>query len=121
MPDTNTPLITGAPKNECCNHEENVSFSLRLRIIFVLTMTLCLGILTRTDATTPVIVNHYIDPTQQTAVWFGARSHWLQPWRAYSDTVPTSVLRNAIGINFNVPASEANAVAEHLAKTDLGG
>ncbi len=116
MPDTNTPLITGTPKNKCCNHEENVSFSLRLRIIFVLTLTLCLGISTRTDATTPVIVDHYIDPTQQTAVWFGARSHWLQPWRAYSDTVPTSVLRNAIGINFNVPASEANAVAEHLAK-----
>jgi hypothetical protein len=34
-------------------------------------------------------VTQYVDPMQQTALAFGARSHWLQPWRAYLDTVPS--------------------------------
>jgi len=112
----NTLLFTGAPKIECCNDVASVTFSRGMRILFALALTLCFGISNHAVSAAPVIVDHYIDPAQQTAVWFGARSHWLQPWRAYCDTVPTSVLRNAIGINFNVPASEANAVAEHLAK-----
>jgi hypothetical protein len=56
-----------------------------------------------------------IDPRQQTAVAFGARSHWLQPWRAYLETVPATTLREAIGINFNVEPSEARATARMLA------
>ena len=116
MPDTNTPLFADVGKNEFCNYADSVSFSMRQCIILALVMTLCLGMSNHEVCATTVIVDHYIDPTQQTAVWFGARSHWLQPWRAYCDTVSTSVLRNAIGINFNVPANEANAVAEHLAK-----
>jgi hypothetical protein len=57
-----------------------------------------------------------IDPVQQTAVGFGSRSHWLQPWRAYLDTVPATRLRDAIGINFNVDPSEARAAARMLAR-----
>jgi len=60
-------------------------------------------------------LTQYIDPRQQTALWFGARSHWLQPWRAYLDTQPASLLRNAIGINLNVPTDDAEAVCRHLA------
>jgi hypothetical protein len=53
---------------------------------------------------------------QQTALPFGARSHWLQPWRAYLDTVPAERLRAAIGINLNVSPDEAPAVCRHLAR-----
>ena len=61
-------------------------------------------------------VTRYVVPEQQTAIWFGARSHWLQPWRAYLETVPASRLRNAVGINLNVEPDEADAVCRHLAK-----
>jgi hypothetical protein len=56
-----------------------------------------------------------IDPAQQTDLPFGLRSHWLQPWRAYLDTPSASLLRNAVGINFNVPPRDAMAAADLLA------
>jgi hypothetical protein len=58
---------------------------------------------------------HPIDPAQQTALPFGYRSHWLQPWRAYLDTPPASRLRHAVGINFNVAPADAGATAKRLA------
>jgi hypothetical protein len=61
-------------------------------------------------------VSPYIDAKQQTSLWFGARSHWMQPWRAYQDTPPTSRLREALGINLNVDPDEADAVCRHLAR-----
>ncbi len=60
------------------------------------------------------VLNHPIDPRQQTALAFGERSHWLQPWRGYLDTPPATRLRDAIGINFNVDADEAPATAQLL-------
>ena len=56
-----------------------------------------------------------IDPNQQMALPFGYRSHWLQPWRAYLDTVPAARLRDAVGINFNVSPEAAPATARLLA------
>jgi hypothetical protein len=56
-----------------------------------------------------------IDPRQFTAVPWESRSHWLQPWRAYLDTVPASRLLSAIGINFNVDPAEADGTARLLA------
>ena len=61
-------------------------------------------------------VTNYTDPVQQTSLWFGARSHWMQPWRGYLDTMPVSRLRDAIGINLNVEPDEAEAVCAHLQK-----
>ena len=58
-----------------------------------------------------------IDPRQQTAVGFGQRSHWLQPWRAYLDTPPATRLRDAIGINFDVEPAEADATARLLSRS----
>ena len=63
------------------------------------------------------VVERPIDPRQQTALAFGERSHWLQPWRAYLDTVPADRLRNAIGINFNVSEAEAPGTARMLAES----
>jgi hypothetical protein len=42
-----------------------------------------------------------IDP-RQAQLRFGQRSHWLQPWRSYLDTLPARKLRSALGINFDV-------------------
>lgn len=60
-------------------------------------------------------VTNYVDPSQQTLLSFGDRSHWLQPWRAYLDTVPAARLRKAVGISFNVADSQADATARLLA------
>ncbi len=64
----------------------------------------------------PAVIDRYTDPAYQTSLPFGTRSHWVQPWRAYSDTWPVSRLQNSVGINLNVSASEADAVCAHLAK-----
>lgn len=55
-----------------------------------------------------------IDPFQQTAFAFPERSHWLQPWRGYLETVPASRLRGAIGINYDPGPGQAPATARLL-------
>jgi hypothetical protein len=57
----------------------------------------------------------YVDESQQTLLSYGDESHWLQPWRAYLDTVPAVRLQDAIGINFNVKDAQADAAARLLA------
>lgn len=59
----------------------------------------------------------YTDPYQLYYVPFGYRSHWLQPWRAYLETMPASRLVNGIGVQIN-PSSAANPdlVVQMLAK-----
>jgi hypothetical protein len=43
----------------------------------------------------------YTDSRNLTAVPFGAHSHWLQPWRAYSETVPAQRFLDAQGVVLN--------------------
>ena len=45
---------------------------------------------------------------------FGTSSFWIQPWRAYLDTWPSSTLLSSLGINFNVRPTQAEAVAQLL-------
>jgi hypothetical protein len=63
----------------------------------------------------------YIDPRYQTAIWFGAFSHYIQPWRGYLETVPAGVYTNAIGINFISSDSftQCDLVAHMLAKNGI--
>jgi hypothetical protein len=68
------------------------------------------------EATGGGTVSDPVAARQQTDVPFGTRSHWLQPWRAYLDTPPATTLLGAIGINFNVEPSEAEATARMLAE-----
>jgi hypothetical protein len=56
-----------------------------------------------------------VQSSQQTALQFGERSHWLQPWRGYLQTVPARQLVDALGIDFNVPPARADVVAKELA------
>ena len=60
------------------------------------------------------VLTNPIDPRYLTGVPFGRRSFWIQPWRAYLDTWPASRLLEAVGINFNVSATEADGVAQLL-------
>ena len=60
-------------------------------------------------------VTQYVDPRQQTLLSYGDESHWLQPWRAYLDTVPAVRFRDALGITFDVPDKHADAAARLLA------
>jgi hypothetical protein len=64
----------------------------------------------------PAVLRDPIDPRQQTSIAFGERSHWLQPWRAYLDTVPADRLLDAVGIDFDVPPAQAPATARLLAR-----
>jgi hypothetical protein len=60
-------------------------------------------------------LTQYVDPRQQTLLSYGDESHWLQPWRAYLDTVPAQRFRDAVGMTFNVPDAQADATARLLA------
>ncbi|HEX3693066.1 MAG TPA: hypothetical protein VHU13_06950, partial [Solirubrobacteraceae bacterium] len=55
-----------------------------------------------------------IDSRFLTELPFGKVSFWIQPWRAYLDTWPASRLRESLGINFDVKAPRAQAVARLL-------
>jgi len=61
-------------------------------------------------------VTDYVDPSQQTLLSFGDESHWLQPWRAYLDTVPAQSFRKAVGMTFNVTDQQAEPTARLLAR-----
>jgi hypothetical protein len=61
------------------------------------------------------VVTNPIDPRFLTSVPFGATSFWVQPWRAYQDTWPSSRLLGSVGINFNVGVPIADATAQLLA------
>jgi hypothetical protein len=63
-------------------------------------------------AGTGAAITDYTDPGQ--AMGWGFRSHWLQPWRSYMDTVPATTLLGAVGINFNVGSKVAAPTARLL-------
>lgn len=59
----------------------------------------------------------YINSAYLLKVPFGSHSHWIQPWRAYMETVPAKTFLDGIGIVWNVHNSEdPELIAEMLAK-----
>jgi len=62
----------------------------------------------------------YIDPKYLTSVPFGSSSPWLQPWRAYSQTMPAAFFLDSLGIGMDASA-EANdeAMCRHLARAGI--
>ena len=60
------------------------------------------------------VLSDPIDPKYLTEMPFGARSFWIQPWRAYLDTWPASRLIDSLGINFNVTSKQAEDTAQLL-------
>lgn len=70
--------------------------------------------------TVGTLATPYKDPTQFTSVPFERHSHWLQPWRAYMETVPATTFLNGIGIVWNVSSSaNQEVVAQMLAKNGI--
>jgi len=74
-----------------------------------------------------ITLTNPIDPAQELKLPFGARSQWLQPWRGYLDTPPARNVTDGLGINFNVPAQQAEASAAaleragfHRARVEIG-
>lgn len=61
------------------------------------------------------VINNPIDPNNLLSLQYYNRSDYIQPWRAYMDTVPASTLVDAVGINMNVPDKQFDATARVLA------
>jgi hypothetical protein len=60
----------------------------------------------------------YTDPKYQTGIAFGAHSHWIQPWRAYLETVPATRFLNGLGVVLS-NIDNADLVLEHLARNGI--
>ncbi|MDJ0742747.1 MAG: hypothetical protein QNJ32_05220 [Xenococcaceae cyanobacterium MO_167.B27] len=52
-------------------------------------------------ANTNTISAPYTDSSYLTNVPFGSHSHWLQPWRAYLETVPATAFLDGVGLVWN--------------------
>ena len=75
---------------------------------------------TCTNSPAGTLTTSYTDPAQFTSIPFGSYSHWLQPWRAYLETVPATTFLNGIGIQWNVSNSaNQELVAQMLAKQGI--
>jgi hypothetical protein len=48
------------------------------------------------------LISLYTDPSYFDNLPFGAHSHWLQPWRAYSETVPATTFLKGVGIGLDL-------------------
>ncbi len=59
----------------------------------------------------------YIDERHLTALAFGSHSHWLQPWRAYQETLPAQRFLDAQGVVLELPdARAADLIVTMLAR-----
>lgn len=77
--------------------------------IILATVALVLTV-TCTKSPAGTLTTPYTNPEHFTSVPFGAHSHWLQPWRAYSETVPATTFLQGIGIQWNL----SNSVNDEL-------
>ena len=61
------------------------------------------------------LASPYTDPAYQIDIAFGAHSHWVQPWRAYLETVPATRFLNGTGVVLS-STGNADLVLQHLAR-----
>ncbi|MFN8445067.1 MAG: hypothetical protein U0175_30045 [Caldilineaceae bacterium] len=80
-----------------------------------LLLLLLLSALLSSSACAESLPTPYIDTRQLAQLSWPHRSHWLQPWRAYQETVPASAFLNGIGINLGDenPALVAQMLARY--------
>ncbi len=66
------------------------------------------------------VISSYINPAYYTEIPFGYHSHWIQPWRAYMETIPAQKFIDGIGVVFNINLEKTNVnpdlVAEMVAR-----
>ena len=65
------------------------------------------------------LAGKYTDPTYFTKIPFGAHSHWLQPWRAYLETVPAQQFLDGIGLNLQFHEADPELVLQMLARNGV--
>lgn len=84
-------------------------------LIVLITVFLSFFSLVRSKAISPSL---YINQAYLTELSFGYYSHWIQPWRAYMETIPAKVFLDGIGIVLNVQNSINNPelIAQMLSK-----
>jgi len=59
----------------------------------------------------------YIDKSYLMDIPFGTHSHWLQPWRAYLETIPSTKFLDGIGVGFQADNKQnPELIAQMLAK-----
>jgi hypothetical protein len=62
------------------------------------------------------LASPYIDASYFYNIPFGSHSHWLQPWRAYLETVPATKFLNGVGLGLDLNDQEnPNLVIQMLA------
>jgi hypothetical protein len=79
-------------------------------------LTLSLGRALPAGAEEHALSGPYTDPAYVTAVAFGSHSHWLQPWRAWLQTVPAARFVDGIGVNLHLHGEDPDLILEHLAR-----
>jgi hypothetical protein len=87
----------------------------RITVFFLAIVTLLLSV---TCSVSPAVstASNYINPAYFTKIYFGAYSHWLQPWRAYLETMPATTFLDGVGINFDTGPAKPDLMAQMLAK-----
>ena len=71
-------------------------------------------------ATAGELAGPYTSPDYLTHLPFGARSDYLQPWRAYLETVPAERFLEGVGMNLNINKTQnAGLVVQMLAKNGV--
>ncbi|CEK13211.1 hypothetical protein CWRG_00413 [Chthonomonas calidirosea] len=84
-----------------------------LRRLMLFLTIFCSPMLLKAD---PPKVDPYISKSYFTSIPFGAHSYWLQPWRAYMETVPAVDFVKGVGINLGGTVKNPDLIAEMLAK-----
>ncbi|MDF2921870.1 MAG: putative glycosyl hydrolase [Paenibacillaceae bacterium] len=65
------------------------------------------------------LAGSYTDPAYFTGIPFGSHSHWLQPWRAYLETVPAGQFLEGIGMVLNLNQENPELIVRMLAKNGI--
>jgi hypothetical protein len=86
-----------------------------ITVFFLALLTLLLSV---TCSVSPAVstASNYINPAYFTKIYFGAYSHWLQPWRGYLETMPATTFLDGVGINFDTGPAKPDLMAQMLAK-----
>lgn len=107
------------------NHLKNLTKILHFRhrsvgtflVSFIVGLIACTSIALHVAPSGAATTRPYTNPAEFTSIPFGAHSHWLQPWRAYLETVPATRFLNGTGIQWNVSNSaNPQLVAAMLAR-----
>jgi hypothetical protein len=74
----------------------------------------------RSTNRTNSMASFYTDKSYFYNLPFGSHSHWLQPWRAYSETVPAKQFLSGVGVNLDLHDREnPNLVIQMLASQGI--